>query len=274
MKEFRFLLLFVAVTLSVSDSFAEARFFKANSVRLKYVWFDAAVLDSNTESLDYRFAEMWTGNDTIVDGYSCVTLWDQNEGEDPVLIGCLREDENGYVWRYYWNYSKFADAGNGESAHLLERLGIINDWAFLYDFSNPNWEEGTTIEIGDRKDPKAHVTSKINAPSTITAKNGETIPTTRYGFLIYGIGILNPPFECEPVGHNLLWNAAVLEYWRDGELLLKNYMIPEQVKSATNILTASMSTSSEAKSYDLTGRPADGTQKGIYIKDGKKVVVR
>ena len=273
MKALRYFILLFALAFGVGGSYAESRFFKANSVRLKYVWFDRVVAIGQNPTLEYKYAEMWTGNDTIVDGYSCVTLWDQNEGEDPILIGYVREDENGFVWRYYLDFDKFADDGSGTSTRRLEKMGIMNDWAFLYDFSNPNWEEEMPIEVGDYKDPKKHVTRKLRRLRTLTAENGEKILMASNLYLIYGIGCLGTPFECKAIEEGLLYGAGVLEYWRDGELLLKYFELPDPVKSATKIEPV-FTSSTETNSYDLTGRPANGTQKGIYIQNGKKVLVR
>ncbi len=276
MKALRLILLFFAVAFSFSESFAESRFFKANSVRLKYVWYDNVVWisDPNPPTPEYKYAEMWTGNDTIVDGYSCVTLWDQDEGEKPVLIGYLREDENGFVWRYYMDYTKFADNWDNSTTRYMESKGIAHDWVFLYDFSNPNWEEGMTIEVGDEHNPKNHVTRKIHQVIQEKAENGETIPRIVTYSILYGIGNPCLPFECRAMGQALIYGAGVLEYWRDGELLLKNWNLPEHIQSATNIKTASKSLSEIDEIYDLQGRPVDNTQRGILIRNGKKVQMK
>ena len=272
MKALRYFILLFALAFGVGGSYAESRFFKANSVRLKYVWFNREAPIGQNPTLEYKYAEMWTGNDTIVDGYSCVTLWDQNEGEDPILIGYVREDENGYVWRYYLDFDKFADDRPDYNIHL-KHFGIVNDWAFLYDFSNPNWEEEMPIEVGDYNDPKKHVTRKLRNIRTLTAETGEKIPMASNLYLIYGIGSLGSPFECMAMAASLIYGAAVLEYWRDGELLLKWVELPDPIKSATKIEPV-FTSSTETNSYDLTGRPADGMKKGIYIQNGKKVLVR
>ena len=270
MKALRYFILLFAFVFNFSTSYAESRFFKANSVRMKYVWSDIVAPIGQNPDLEYKYAEMWTGNDTIVDGYSCVTLWDQDEGEDPVLIGYVREDENGYVWRYYLDFDKFAEGSSAGSTYYMGIVGVVNDWAFLYDFSNPNWEEGMAIEVGDSKDPKKHVTRKIHDLRMLTAENGEIIPMAYHPLIIYGIGAPGLPFECNAMSNALIYGAGVLEYWRDGELLLKNWNISEEELK----IESAFISSSKSYLFDLTGRPADGTKKGIYIQNGKKVLVK
>ncbi|MBO7498463.1 MAG: hypothetical protein J6T64_04630, partial [Bacteroidaceae bacterium] len=42
----------------------------------------------------------------------------------------------------------------------------------------------------------------------------------------------------------------------------------------TGVTSATLDAESAERFYDLQGRPADGTQKGILIRDGKKVLVK
>ena len=285
MKALRYFFLLLALTFAISESFAYSRFFKANSVRIKYVWYETqyAPFGTSTESAsDIMFAEMWTGNDTIVDGYSCVTLWDQDEGKAPVLIGFIREDENGYVWRYYLDYDKFLchKSDPSHSKTVLEYFGLVNDWAFLYDFSNPDWKEGTSLETSKWLNPKAHRPTDIYKIYQTTAENGDTLLAANdSGGPYYGVGYPNYAFENFVVFQKfVLYDIELLEYWRDGELLLKNWQIPDDVLSyifsyTTNIEPAT-SSSSEADSYDLQGRPVDGTQRGVLIRNGKKMLVK
>ena len=277
MKTLRLILCLIAVVCGMVNASAEARFFKANSVRMKYVWFETEYgpLGSSSEysKSGLKFAEMWTGNDTIVNDYSCVTLWDQNEGEDSVLIGYVREDENGYVWRYYLDFDKFYDSRSDTES--LEHLGIVNDWAFLFDFSNPNWEVGTSYLVGNTLDAKNPLPTTILNLDIITAENGAQIPRIKYRGDIYGIGNPTLPFECKAAHRFIIYQIGVLEYWRDGELLLKNYGLTEEdLAFITKIKHTTISSSSGTEFYDLQGRPADGTKKGIYIRSGKKVLVR
>ena len=216
---------------------------------------------------------MWTGNDTIVDGYSCVTLWDQEEGESPACIGCLREDENGWVWRYETATRFISNDGKFET-EWLEKFGVVNNWIFLYDFSRSDWKSGMRIEkmhyAGYAEDRvNDHWEAPIYHVSKMTLLNGEEVLIA--DDIIYGIGnfYYHSPalFEGAFVERSKLWNAKVLEYWCDGELLLQNDS-PDAIKRPT------MDHVPSAISYDLQGRPVDGAQRGILIRNGKKILVK
>jgi len=268
MKRIRFLICAVALIAGTLSTSAEARFFKANSVCLKYVYYrDYAVPtdDPNGEfpPLEYYHAEMWTGNDTIVEGYSCIELWDQDEGGTPVCIGFIREDDNGWVWRYEISSRFLSDDGKIES---LEGWGIANTWTFLYDFSRSDWEVGMYWEHWGHGTTISHQKEEIIGVSTMALLNGEEIRVANGG-IIYGIGYLSCPFEGQLVVQKQIFKATVLEYWRDGELLIQNES-PEGINPTVFSVPAS------APLYDLLGRPADGAKKGIYIRNGKKVLVR
>ncbi|MBR4337798.1 MAG: leucine-rich repeat domain-containing protein [Bacteroidaceae bacterium] len=78
-------------------------------------------------------------------------------------------------------------------------------------------------------------------------------------------GILHGPqgFK-EKYQNDALWGnfSAIVEDVRE-----------EALNDRTDVSPAVLSEADESF-FDLTGRPADGTQKGIYIKNGKKVLVR
>ena len=228
------------------------RFFKANSVRLKYVYYNRHRFRDESEIWDYpgeyHHAEMWTGNDTIVDGYSCVTLWDRDEGEAPVCIGCIREDALD---------GKIRTDG-------LEADGRANKWAFLYDFSRSDWAPGMIIDTWTGGTSYDNTWGKIRKVETMTLLNGEEVPVA--DGVIYGIGYPKRLFEGNFVNVLANQNSVLLEYWRDGELL-----IHESPQSVDDVL---MTPSSLEPMYDLQGRPADGTQKGILIRNGKKVLIK
>lgn len=243
------------------------RFFKANSVRLKYVYYNRHRFRDESEIWDYpgeyHHAEMWTGNDTIVDGYSCVTLWDRDEGEAPVCIGCIREDEDGRVWRYEMATRYIALDGKIRTDGL-ETDGRANKWAFLYDFSRSDWAPGMIIDTWTGSTSYDNTWGKIRKVETMTLLNGEEVPVA--DGVIYGIGYPKRLFEGNFVNVLANQNSVLLEYWRDGELL-----IHESPQSVDDVL---MTPSSSQPMYDLTGRPVDGTQKGIFIRNGKKVLIK
>ena len=268
MKTLRIILCMIAVVFGIMNSSAEARFFKANSVQIEYVYCYSSFLPDplppgwEDMQVSYSRAKMWTGNDTIVDGHSCVTLWDQDEGESPICIGCVREDEDGLVWRYEMVTSKFVDKSEYEK--FLEKYNITDRWTFLYDFSRSDWEEGMKIQKWGSTPLEERIKASIIHCWTQTFQTGEVVPVA--DGVIYGIG--NPlwPFEGNRVRKFSIYEAHILNYWRDGVLLIQN---PE-----TSIDVMIAPSSSPSIVYDLIGRPADGTQKGILVRNGKKVLVR
>ena len=268
MKKLRILFIFVVVFVGVTIASAESRFYKANNIHIKYVYYYRIYVPTDSPAWDefpieYHHAEMWTGNDTIVDGYSCVTLWDRDEGEAPVCIGYIREDEDGWVWRYA-TASRFSGVDGKIEKEKLEKWGIANKWVFLYDFSRSDWAVGMQIESWSNSPQFDHQKGGIRALGTKTLLNGEEVPVA--DGIIYGIGYPKLLFEGNYVNIFTCWNTAILEYWRDGELLIQN----ESPQSVDDVL---MTPSSLEPMYDLQGRPVDGTQKGILIRNGKKVLV-
>ena len=78
-------------------------------------------------------------------------------------------------------------------------------------------------------------------------------------------GILHGPHGFkEKYQNDALWGnfSAIVEDVRE-----------EALNDRTDVMPAVLSEADESI-FDLTGHPADGTQKGIYIKNGKKILVR
>ena len=271
MKTLRILLCLVVVICGIMNASAEARFFKANSVLIEYEYYvydncipDPLPPDWNGNLVEYHPAKMWTGNDTIVDGLKCVTLWDQDEGKEPICVGCVREDDDGWVWRYEMVTSKFVVKSEYEG--FMKRFNITDKWTFLYDFSQSDWEEGMTIQKWGSSPTSPSYSGRIVHCWTQTLETGEVVPVA--DGIVYGIGQLSWPFEGNRVVALAYYEAHVLEYWRDGELLIKN-----ESKQRTSVERMTKPCTSTIL-FDLTGCPADGTQKGIYIRNGKKVMVK
>ena len=64
-------------TATAQESGDKERFFPANSIRCtNVITVNFAEMDQ-TVPKETIYYEMWTGNDTIVDGKPCVTLWQQ-----------------------------------------------------------------------------------------------------------------------------------------------------------------------------------------------------
>ena len=200
-------------TATAQESGDKERFFPANSIRCtNVITVNFAEMDQ-TVPKETIYYEMWTGNDTIVDGKPCVTLWQQFDRDittitdhphkafTPELEGVIYEADNGYVYFKYMN-----DDGN--------------DWVFLYDFSSPNRNEGDTICLG-MNDMEETVYEGIDQISTCTLHNGREVQVAEG--LMYGIGYQSYPFFFP----NYMWvmiNAYVpiydpINFYRNGELL-------------------------------------------------------
>ena len=191
---------------------ADDKFFPANSIRCtNAIVVNFAEMDM-TIPRDTIYYEMWTGNDTIVDGKSCVTLWQQFDRDittvtyphkafTPELEGVIYEADNGYVYLNYLN-------GDG------------SNWNFLYDFSSPNRKEGDTIYLGTN-DMDEEVYSPIERVDTYTLHNGEKVQIV--DGLLYGIGDIYAPFFF-PGFMWLSFNAYVpiyepINFYRNGEMV-------------------------------------------------------
>ncbi len=200
-------------TATAQESGDKERFFPANSIRCtNVITVNFAEMDQ-TVPKETIYYEMWTGNDTIVDGKPCVTLWQQFDRDittitdhphkafTPELEGVIYEADNGYVYFKYMN-----DDGN--------------DWEFLYDFSSPNRNEGDTICLG-MNDMEETIYEGIDQISTCTLHNGREVQVAEG--LMYGIGYQSYPFFFP----NYMWvmiNAYVpiydpINFYRNGELL-------------------------------------------------------
>ncbi len=205
--------LFLMGTATVQVFGENARFFPANSIRCtNVITVNFAEMDE-TIPKETIYYEMWTGNDTIVDGKSCVTLWYQYDRDittitdqphkafTPELEGVIYEADNGYV------YFKYLNDGS-------------NDWEFLYDFSSPNRKEGETICLGTNDEGET-VYETIDQIRTCTLHNGSEVQVVKG--LMYGIGYQNYPFFYP----NCMWrmlNAYTpiydpVNFYRNGELL-------------------------------------------------------
>ena len=265
--------MFVALGLS-----AQPRFFKANGVRVRYEYSYSpylvscsnggrhlVVMDSevnvNPDTIVTGYATMWLGNDTIIDGYDCVVLWNMDDGEEPECVGAIREDKKGYVWRH----------GTTPHVNRLNR-DIYDRWMLLYDFSRSDWEVGMSLEMFTGENYHVYEPVEILEVSSIVLLNGEEMPTAlhRYGYtLVYGIGYLTRqhPFEGFQTTLSNLTGGNVLEYWRDDKLLYKT-------KEPTAVSSLPLKISNTSPFYDLLGRPVSHPTSGIYIQNGKKVWVR
>ena len=251
----RCLLLLISVIYSVGESYAEPRFFKANSLTFHYRWYAVAYYPTENgdrwEQDDVYYGMTWLGNDTIVEGRKCVEVWDKlSEDEDASLRGFVYEDSLGYVWERYRNWGS---------------TQIGNEWLFLCDFSCSDWSIGDYIIYQYYN----NVISKdrIEGISEFRLLTGETLPVfeTFVNNLVYGLGYLNS-LPLYPYRTYSVFRAQMLSIYRNGQLIYdaETGIDKPVVPSLSKI----------GQYYDLTGRPTDGIRKGIYIKDGRKVIIK
>ena len=224
----------------------EDRFFPANEVytssRLISHSHNFEDFTIEFDTIDYN---IWTGNDTIVDGRQCVTLW-SNSTDTIKLYGLIYESLNGVVYFNWWGeYRK--------------------DWLTLYDFTPRRWKPGDKICLCSNGLDDEYV--NIDDVSSVTLHNGEKVPfiilsTLGGSGLIYGIGYNdNMFFSPEAVG-------TPLSFYRNGVLLWG-----KEVKPGTSV-DAPMVNQTPTPYYDLMGRPVANPTRGIYIKDGRKVILK
>ena len=243
---------------------AEHRFFPANSIRcLNAMIFNYAEDEEGNMikiSPDTVYLEMWTGNDTIVDGKECVALW-KEIGRDmseygyyvdvkpnvPLYDGVVYEAENGYVY--------FKSRHNN------------SDWTILYDFSDSDWEIGDSLYIFDDEfdGPFFEVIRNL---STNILCNGEEVPVANG--LMYGIGYDYRPFFTPMYEVNAYSPEEIpVEFYRDSVLLYQRF---KRGNPHSGIDTTSQTYSYDY--YDLQGRKVAHPTRGIYIKDGRKVILK
>ena len=224
----------------------EDRFFPANEVytssRLISHSHNFEDFTIEFDTIDYN---IWTGNDTIVDGRQCVTLW-SNSTDTIKLYGLIYESLNGVVYFNWWGeYRK--------------------DWLTLYDFTPRRWKPGDKICLCSNGLDDEYV--NIDDVSSVTLHNGEKVPfiilsTLGGSGLIYGIGYNdNMFFSPEAVG-------TPLSFYRNGVLLWGKEEQPG------NSVVAPMVNKVLTPYYDLQGRPVAAPTRGIYIKDGCKVIFK
>ena len=258
-------IVFISIlSVCISIGKAEQRFFPANNVRcLNALIFDCVEDEEGNMiqiSPDTVYVERWVGNDTIVDGRECVTIWrkyERNFPESasimpitpnvPLYSGVVYEAENGYVFFK----SQYEDS----------------DWTILYDFSDPDWQIGDSLYVLD-DDLDGPFSEVIRSLSTYTLCNGEQVPVANG--LMYGIGYNNRAFFTPMTMENSYSPKDIpVEFYRNGVLLYQRY---KRGNSHSGIDSDSHTDSCDY--YDLMGRPITDPTRGIYIKDGKKVAIK
>ncbi len=232
----------------------EDRFFPANGVYATNLYLGPSSIHNGNqieyiEDRDSIYYNVWTGNDTIVDGRECVVVW-SNYGGETERQSVIYESINGIV---YINY-----------------LGDNNYWQALYDFTPRKWKSGDMISynLGGMSEEY----EKVEEVSSVMLRNGEVVPYIKAGWgadgLIYGIGYNNEPFFSPiEIYSGCSGKSYPISFYRNGELLWS-----KEEKPGTSI-AAPVINKAPTPYYDLQGRPVANPTRGIYIKDGKKVII-
>lgn len=258
-------LIFINILVAcISIGKAEHRFFPANSVScLNALIFDCVEDEEGNIikiSPDTVYVERWIGNDTIVDGRECVTLWrkyERNFPESagimpitpnvPLYSGVVYEAENGYV---YFK-SQYDDS----------------DWTILYDFSDSDWQIGDSLYVFD-DEFDGPISEVIRSLSTYTLCNGETVLVANG--LMYGIGYNDRSFFTPMVMKNSSSPEDIpVEFYLNGVLLYQRF---KRGNPHSGIDMGSQTRPYDY--YDLQGRKVAHPTRGIYIKDGRKVILK
>ena len=230
----------------------ELRFFPANAVYATNRHYNARYDENHNpiENAGEFTYNVWTGNDTIVDGRESVVLWHNKAGYTQ-RYGVIYEDHTGLV---YLNYLQ----------------GDKSDWLFLYDFTPRIWKAGDMMHVG--YDEGYVMYEKVYEVSTIGLQDGTTAPLIELTFngIIYGIGYYDEPF-LSPIQTTTLCSAFTrpISFYRNGVLLWGK---GEEEKPGNSVV-APMVNKALTPYYDLQGRPVVNPTRGIYIKDGKKVII-
>lgn len=228
----------------------EQRFFPANGIYATTKCTGPSWDHTVEKPIEHRetiYFDTWTGNDTIVDGRECVTIW--NNYDNTINFGgVVYEDNNGLV---YLNLMK----------------DYNSEWMILYDFTPRIWTGNITLctNLNGWEEYKI----AYNA-YPIELCNGESVPYIGVsGELIYGIGYLWAPALSYMESYSAdTWTYDLYTFYRNGELLWKAKE-SDQGNSVTTPNVKDVPTTY----YDLQGRPVDTPIRGIYIKDGKKMII-
>ena len=227
----------------------ELRFFPANAVYATNRYYNARYDENHNpiENAGEFTYNVWTGNDTIVDGRESVVLWHNKAGYTQ-RYGVIYEDHTGLV---YINYLQ----------------GDISDWLFLYDFTPRNWEAGDMMHVS--YDDGCDMYEKVYEVSTIELQNGGNTQLT--DLLIYGIGYYYEPFLSPiEITSGCSGYTNPINFYRNGELLWGK----DENEEPGNSAAPSVVNRAPTPYYDLQGRKVANPTRGIYIKDGRKVILK
>ena len=190
---------------------------------------------------------MWIEGDTIVDGMTCKKLYKQtctNDGVETLEVGFCRQDR-----KIYWQNNKVMFLFGGIDSHMSYESSDWNTMFYNYrtvDSGYANMDDGMSRQYTSISDDYWSETPEIK------------------DIWIEGVGSKN---------------TGIFEYStkeeRDDVILLScsykgQYIYKNPNANIKDLPYQPLSTSY----YDLQGRKVAHPTRGIYIKDGKKVVIK
>ena len=250
------------LVICIFISKAEQRFFPANEIEcINALVFKYTIDNGEYVAIepDTIFYNVWCGNDTIFEGKECVTVW-RKFGHDVLDYGyhvTLNPDKAEL-------YAILYEGDNG-MVYINTFLEEETPWILLYDFSDAERELGDSLYkyYDNNYQPIREI---VNTLSYLTLENGEIVPVTNN--LIYGIGYMDWAFLTPLHGISTYTPTYVpVKFCRNNICL---YHLDQ--KQTSNVCRENMQFSTPY--YDLQGRPVANPACGIYIKDGRKVILR
>ncbi len=241
---------------------------------------------SNYAIIDYYYID----GDTIINGekyknVSCTVLKLKDRDDEDYL-------KRFTIFRHYNIATISQDTLGVLSYHFFTTDGILQENLLLYDF-NKEFKIGNTIKYCKQKfHPWGFPLDTIEYADTITSIDTMLIGN-RYNVVvandkyIYGLGHKDNPLcwvwseKTTTSGGELLQDIPprFLCLYYKGEIILQN---EELVRKFCNnlgidvnkIILPSINAIRNNAFFDLQGRKVKNPTKGLYIKDGKKVVVK
>ena len=255
-------LIFISIlAICISISKAEQCFFPANEIEcinalvFKYTIDNGEYVAIEPDTIYY---DVWCGNDTIFDGKECVTVW-RKFGPNALDYG----------------YHVTLNPGETElHAILYEDKGMVyintflqegTPWILLYDFSDAERELGDSLYKYYDYNYQS-IREVVSTLSYLTLENGEIVPVTNN--LIYGIGYMDWAF-LTPLHDISAYTPTYvpIKFSKNGICL---YHLDQ--KQTSEIGRENIQFPSPY--YDFMGRPVAHPTRGIYIKDGRKVILK
>lgn len=281
MKKLVFFLLLAGVLIIASANDYDYHRLRIGRPGVRYVYERCYVSNGDTTSRNFYTLEFCDST------YGWAPLWYQNchyrEGngaydasndsllasivELPEMIRCRINNELNDAEPDWWVTRRGETDGIGD--HLYEFEDVLT---FFGQRGNPRNPNNKLTEENFKEVSPIHFDGAECRRYAYTADNGEPL-----AYIIEGIGIdsrdlgdLALPF-CGL--HNGYVNGlCYIE--KDGEIIYKGMRYREDIPQGVSDITAERRGAGDGRYYNLMGQPVAHPEPGIYIRNGKKVVVR